>query len=90
MGQIPEREKVKKYHNIANIHFNKHFLVIRVDRKDYRMDLRRYSRKLASADERTRMNYVVSPSGYGIHWTEIDEDLSIGGMIKSVKLRKTG
>ncbi|MBI2352123.1 MAG: DUF2442 domain-containing protein [Deltaproteobacteria bacterium] len=23
------------------------------------------------------MNYVLSPSGYGIHWPELDEDLSI-------------
>lgn len=62
MGQIPKGERVKKYHIIANIHFDKHFLAVRVDEKDYRIDLRRYSRKLASADERTRMNYVVSPS----------------------------
>ena len=53
---------MKKYHNISNVRFDKHYLLIKVDGKDYRIDLRRYSRKLASADERTRMNYVVSPS----------------------------
>jgi hypothetical protein len=74
---------VKKYHNIADLRFDKHYLLIKVDGKAYRIDLRVYSRKLASADERTKMNFVVSPSGYGIHWPELDEDLSIDGMIKS-------
>ena len=32
----------------------------------------------------------VSPSGYGIHWPELDEDLSIDGMIKAAKVRKAG
>ena len=70
-------KKVKKYHEIDNIRFDKHFLLIRVDGKAYRIDLRHFSRKLASADEQTKMNYVLSPSGYGIHWPELDEDLSI-------------
>jgi Protein of unknown function (DUF2442) len=36
------------------------------------------------------MNFEVSPSGYGIHWPELDEDLSIDGMIKSIKVKKAG
>ena len=81
---------MKKCHAIANVRFDKHFLLINVDGKDYRIDLRIYSKKLASADERTKMNFVVSPSGYGIHCPELDEDLSIDGMIKSANMRKTG
>ncbi|MGZ8443163.1 MAG: DUF2442 domain-containing protein, partial [Candidatus Binatia bacterium] len=27
-------------------------------------------------------------SGYGIHWPDLDEDLSIDGMIKTTKVRK--
>ena len=46
--------------------------------------------RLASADERTKMNFEVSPSGYGIHWAELDEDLSIDGMIRAAKVRKAG
>jgi hypothetical protein len=34
------------------------------------------------------MNFEISPSGYGIHWPDLDEDLSIDGMIKAVKVRK--
>ena len=81
---------MKKYHNVANVRFEKHYLLLRVDGKDYRIDLRQHSKKLALADERMKMNFEVSPSGYGIHWPEIDEDLSIDGMIKTTKVRKTG
>ena len=42
------------------------------------------------ADQRTKANFELSPSGYGIHWPELDEDLSIDGMIKAAKVRKTG
>jgi hypothetical protein len=81
---------MKKYHAVANVRFDKHYLLLKVDGRDYRVDLRQHSKKLASANERTKMNFQVSPSGYGIHWSELDEDLSIDGMIKATKVRKTG
>ena len=81
---------MKKHHNVTNIRFDKHYLLLKVDGREYRIDLRQHSKKLASADERTKMNYEVSPSGYGIHWPELDEDLSIDGMIKPSNVRKTG
>ena len=81
---------MKKYHHVANIRFEEHFLLLKVDGKDRRIDLRQHAKKLASADERTKMNFEMSPSGYGIHWPELDEDLSIDGMIKTAKVRKAG
>ncbi len=81
---------MKKYHRVTNIRFEKQYLLLKVDGRDCRIDLRQHSTKLASADERTKMNFEVSPSGYGIHWPELDEDLSIDGMIKAAKVRKAG
>lgn len=81
---------MKKYHHVTNIRFEKHYLLLEVDGRECRIGLRQQSKKLASADERTRTNFQVSPSGYGIHWPELDEDLSIDGMIKAAKVRKTG
>ena len=81
---------MKKYHHVANVRFEKHYLLLRVDGRDYKVDLRQHSKKLATADDRTKINFEVSPSGYGIHWPELDEDLSIDGMIKVSKVRKTG
>ena len=81
---------MKKYHDVAKVRFEKHYLLLRIDGRDYRIDLRQHSKKLALAGERTKMNFEVSPSGYGIHWPELDEDLSIDGMIKATRVKKTG
>ena len=81
---------MKKYHHVKDIRFEKYFLLFKVDGRDHRVDLRQHSKKLASADDRIKTNFEVSPSGYGIHWPELDEDLSIDGMIKTAKTRKTG
>lgn len=81
---------MKKYHNVKNVRFEKHYILLTVDGRERRIDLRQQSKKLAVADERAKMNFEVSPSGYGIHWPELDEDLSIDGMIKPIKVKRTG
>ena len=81
---------MKKYHHVKNVRFANQYLLLKVDGREYRIDLRQHSKKLASADERTKGNFEVSPSGYGIHWPELDEDLSIDGMIKAARTRKAG
>jgi len=42
------------------------------------------SSKLATATPEERAQLELSPSGYGIHWRLLDEDLSVGGLIKQV------
>ena len=37
--------------------------------------------KLSSAPHSSLKNLEISPSGYGIHWPEIDEDISIKSFI---------
>jgi len=56
-------------------------MVLFVDGKEYTIDIDQISQRLADATERQRQNYVVSPSCYGLHWPDIDEDLSIDGII---------
>ncbi len=41
------------------------------------------SARLAAATEQERARAVLSPSGYGIHWPLIDEDLSVAGLLHS-------
>ena len=79
---------MKKYHDVENVHFEKYHLLVRIDGQDHKIDLRQYSKKLAAADGRAKMKFEISPSGYGIHWPDLDEDLSIDGMIKTAKVRK--
>ena len=38
--------------------------------------------RLLNATPAQRANWKVSGGGYGIHWPDIDEDLSIAGMLK--------
>ncbi len=80
---------MKKHHEVSNIRFEDDFLLMTVDGENYRIDLQEQSPKLAAKNEQTKMSFVLSPAGYGLHWPEIDEDLSIDGMIKSTKLEGT-
>ena len=56
-------------------------MVLRVDGKTFQVHIKSHSPRLAAATPEQRRNFVVSPSGYGIHWPEVDEDLSIDGLI---------
>lgn len=53
-----------------------------IDGKTFSISLIEISSKLLEADEIKRNMYVISPSGYGIHWPLIDEDLSINAILK--------
>jgi hypothetical protein len=37
--------------------------------------------KLATANSKQLRTYEISPSGYGIHWPQLDEDLSVYGFL---------
>lgn len=38
--------------------------------------------RLFNATEAQRSNWQISGGGYGIHWPEVDEDLSTEGMLR--------
>jgi hypothetical protein len=40
------------------------------------------SKRLAEATEPERRRAEMSPSGYGIHWPMIDEDLAVGPLLQ--------
>ncbi|MBI2722152.1 MAG: DUF2442 domain-containing protein [Bacteroidetes bacterium] len=42
----------------------------------------RISPKLKAANQLQRDFYKISPSGYGIYWPLIDEDLSVDALLK--------
>ena len=48
----------------------------------YRIPLVECSPSLARASETERCWIEVLPSGYGIHWPLIDEDLAVGPLVK--------
>ena len=70
-----------KAHEVEITSMSGTVLTMRVDGKQYRVDLAGRSERLARATQPERDNFELSASGYGIHWPDIDEDLSIDGLI---------
>jgi len=70
-----------KAHDVERVEVSGGRVILIVDGKRYEIDIARHSRRLARATEAQRRNFVVSPAGYGIRWPDIDEDLSIDGLI---------
>lgn len=72
---------MNKYYNVESLDFDKNILLLKVDGKNFQVELSKYSQRLLRASEEQRRKYEISPSGYGIHWPMIDEDLSIDGLL---------
>lgn len=70
-------------HNIQNITFDQNTIQLDIDGKQIKISLDRISSKLKLANEIQRNFFKISPSGYGIHWPLIDEDLSVDALIKT-------
>ncbi|MBS4097901.1 MAG: DUF2442 domain-containing protein [Sulfuricella sp.] len=47
-----------------------------------------WSWRLAEATPAQRADYEIIGSGQGVHWPEIDEDISVAGMLHGVPARK--
>jgi len=72
-------------YKISKIYFDRDNLVLVLNEQQYFFKINEISDKLANADEKERNNFKISPSGYGIHWPGIDEDLSINGLLNRIK-----
>ena len=72
---------MKKHHDIGELRFEGNVLVITIDAREQRFPLDKVSPLLEKASERERYSFEISPSGYGIHWPLLDEDISIDGLL---------
>jgi len=72
---------MNKAHDVRNVSVSEYVLRIEVDGVAYDVDLAKQSQRLAQATQEEREKVEVSPSGYGLHWPDVDEDLSIDGLI---------
>jgi hypothetical protein len=89
MEQVSKVGKMmNKYRKIEKVTFVKEKLILKVDGRKYSFPLVDISKRLVKASRAERENYEISPSGYGIHWPLIDEDLSIDGL-KGIKHERT-
>ena len=58
---------------------------MKIDGRRITVSLEKISSRLKSADEMQRNFYKIFPSGYGIHWPLIDEDLSVEAILREVE-----
>jgi hypothetical protein len=73
---------MNKHHDVQSLDFDKQWMILTVDGQTIRLPITKTSVRLANASETERKIYQVSPSGYGIHWPTLDEDLSIDGLLR--------
>ena len=72
----------KKVHDVQSIHGDDTYLYLAVDGQHYRIRWEDCSPLLATASSTERNRLEVSPSGYGIHWPDLDEDLAITPLLQ--------
>jgi hypothetical protein len=73
---------MNKLHTISNLHFENDLLILNIDGETRKYPVNHISHILQNASDTERNNFEISPSGYGIHWPLLDEDLSIDGLLK--------
>lgn len=72
---------MNKVHTVTDVHFEGDYFIVTIDGNCRRFSVEKISPVLKKASEKTRNNFKISHSGYGIHWPEVDEDLSIDGLL---------
>jgi hypothetical protein len=72
---------MRKHHDIKNVTFEGDALVLTIDGEERRFQLKEISPLLQKASNQERNTFEISPSGYGIHWPLLDEDISIDGLL---------
>lgn len=72
---------MNEYHDVSDLHFDDDDMVVSIDGEKRGFVLSEISPALQKASVEARDMYEISPSGYGIHWPLIDEDLSIDGLL---------
>lgn len=72
-----------KAHQVELVGFRENALLLRVDGQAFELPLEAVSHRLLHAEVWQRQLFDISPSGYGIHWPVLDEDLSIDGLLRT-------
>jgi hypothetical protein len=72
---------MKPYHQVTGLHFEGDVMILTIDGQEKRFQVSEISPTLQQASEQERNLFEISPSGYGIHWPLLDEDLSIDGLL---------
>jgi hypothetical protein len=69
-------------HSVEGLHFEGEEMLITIDGQALHLPLSQISQRLLNASPSQRQRFEISTSGYGIHWPEVDEDLSVEGLLR--------
>ena len=72
---------MKPYHQVTGLHFEGNMMILTINGQPKRFQVSEISPALQHASEQDRNLFEISPSGYGIYWPLLDEDLSIDGLL---------
>lgn len=76
---------LKKDGRVEAVYFTRDSLVVDLtDGRTISVPLAWYP-KLLKASSKERANWEICAGGYGIHWPEIDEDLSVDGLLRGAR-----
>ena len=75
----------EKVHDVEIVKADNTYLYLTVDKQSYRIRWIDCSPTLTEANQTEREYVEVSPSGYGLHWPLIDEDLAITPLLKQAE-----
>lgn len=71
-------------HTVDGLNFDGDDMLITIDGQSLRFALGSVSQRLLNASPSSRQRFEISASGYGIHWPDVDEDLSLEGLLRAV------
>ena len=75
---------MKKYHQVTGLHFDGDCMILTIGGQEKALQVSEISPVLQNASKEEKNLFEISPSGYGIHWPLLDEDLSIDGLLSIV------
>lgn len=76
---------MKKFHEIEIASSDEMYLYLNIDGALYRVHWKDASPRLAKATMTERNTIEIAPSGYGLHWPLVDEDLAITPLLRSIE-----
>ncbi len=74
------------FHDVLVEQIDDQFLYLAVDGQRYQIAWQACSPRLAQASQSERGFIDIAPSGYGMHWPLLDEDLAIDPLLKHARL----
>lgn len=72
---------ISTLNHMKEITFADNMMTIKVNEQVINVRLEDVSQKLANANDAQRNDFKISPTDYGIHWNQLDEDLSLKGLM---------